>query len=639
MNKEQIEKMLQEKSKNLRLPSRMGFFIEDKVLTITMEKEGLIANMQTDASAFEGWAICLKAWLPEYISAVKIGGDVLSFPKGEKKTKEERHYNRFLYRLSKFIEIYQVWASTTDVFKQEIEKKFKTDLYINVPRQEASEGATHCEAQLERAFCEINENSYRALDHQLPVRIFSSKETKEEDAITPGGYIDIWGIKDDCLKIFELKLPVNKGIGIVSELMFYVNVMTDVFLHKIAIPRESRYRSFDKLKEFYDKKWCKKIEGVFLADNFHPMIESKKEEVLKIINDGKFMRDSSQLSAFFSFDKPNVNDYCPAYLEIDEPKENITYKEKQKFIQLSLLKQANGVFEDAKGCGVFDNNMYPYVLQEKDCPKNLFKKIRGSVEKYFVDNDIVLWHTKKGQNMPTGHLLSSQIHCLNHLFAIRADHDAVLKIIQTILPDISEIEVSPIDEKHCIMEKYPYETPSYITFEFTYNNKELLHERCNQRGANCTSVDAFVYAVDKEGNRVLIAIEWKYTEAYKKTDDKKADDSTIDKRYRDLAARKNSNLGGWKELYNWDPQYELARQTLLMEQIVDNKPFKADDYRHIVVCPKNNAEMMDDAITFKESLKDPSKFKIIDPQDLLSPLKGNDDYKELMEYLETRYWK
>ena len=281
----------------------------------------------------------------------------------------------------------------------------------------------------------------------------------------------------------------------------------------------------------------------------------------------------------------------------------------------------------------------PKVINRRESVKNLYKGIRKDALLYFELNNIVWWRQYEDLYFPNGNTLSSQIHCLNHLFAIRADHDSVLKIIQTILPDIAEIEVSPIDEKHCLMEKYPYETPSYISFEFIYNNKKLLHERCNQRGANCTSVDAFVYAVDKEGKHVLIAIEWKYTEAYKKTDDNQIDSKTIDERYRNLAARKNSNLGGWKELYNWNPLYELARQTLLMEQIVDDKPFKADEYRHLVVCPKNNTEMMGDAITFKESLKDKSKFIIIDPQDLLSPLKGNDDYKELMEYLETRYWK
>ena len=76
-----------------------------------------------------------------------------------------------------------------------------------------------------------------------------------------------------------------------------------------------------------------------------------------------------------------------------------------------------------------------------------------------------------------------------------------------------------------------------------------------------------------------------------------------------------------------------------MEQIISNKPFEADDYRHIVVCPKNNTEMMADATSFKGSLKDKSKFHIIDPQALLSPLKGNDKYKDLLSYLETRYWK
>lgn len=320
------------------------------------------------------------------------------------------------------------------------------------------------------------------------------------------------------------------------------------------------------------------------------------------------------------------------------------FKTQQENKQRYLMKSKSFVFDNAEG--------EVYFVQEKQCwlpsskvinrcesVKNLFKKIRKDALLYFELNNIIWWKQYEDLYFPNGNTLSSQIHCLNHLFAIRADHDAVLKIIQTILPEIVEIEVSPIDEKFCIMDNYPYKTPSYISFEFTCNNKELLRERCNQRGANCTSVDAFVFAVNKEGNHVLIAIEWKYTEAYKKTKDNKADSKTIDKRYRDLAARKNSNLGGWKELYNWDPQYELARQTLLMEQIVFNKPFEANDYRHIVVCPNDNTEMVAEAEAFKDSLEEKSKFIIVDPQDLLSPLKGNDDYKELFTYLETRYWK
>lgn len=320
------------------------------------------------------------------------------------------------------------------------------------------------------------------------------------------------------------------------------------------------------------------------------------------------------------------------------------FKTQQEKRQRYLMKSKSFVFDNAK-CEMFfvteKQRWMPSskVINRRESVKNLFKKIQKEALSYFELNNIVWWKQYEDLYFPTGNTLSSQIHCLNHLFAIRADHDAVLKIIQTILPDIADIEASPIDEKFCLMGKYPYETPSYITFEFTCNNKELLHERCNQRGANCTSVDAFIYAVNKEGKHVLIAIEWKYTEAYEKTKENKIENATIDKRYRDLAARKNSNLDGWKELYNWNPQYELARQALLMEQIISKKPFEADYYRHLVVCPKNNIEMMADAAAFKESLKDTSKFNIIDPQELLAPLYGNDNYKDLLTYLETRYWK
>ena len=78
MNKEEILKKLQEKNKNIRLPSEMDFTIQDNVLTIGMTEKGLISNMQTDAAAFEGWAICLKAWLPEFVDKVIIKGDTAS---------------------------------------------------------------------------------------------------------------------------------------------------------------------------------------------------------------------------------------------------------------------------------------------------------------------------------------------------------------------------------------------------------------------------------------------------------------------------------------------------------------------------------------------------------------------------------
>ena len=80
------------------------------------------------------------------------------------------------------------------------------------------------------------------------------------------------------------------------------------------------------------------------------------------------------------------------------------------------------------------------------------------------------------------------------------------------------------------------------------------------------------------------------------------------------------------------------RQTLWCEQLVAKD--YAVDFFHINIIPKGNTELRKAVENeFMQNLTNEAKFKIIDPEDLLSPLKGNDDYKELLDYLETRYWK
>ena len=174
-----------------------------------------------------------------------------------------------------------------------------------------------------------------------------------------------------------------------------------------------------------------------------------------------------------------------------------------------------------------------------------------------------------------------------------------------------------------------------------------MGERCCKRGKKCTSIDAFIYAENNYGKRILIGIEWKYTECYDKTEKYKVDTAVVERRYLELATDEKSNLRGWLEEFYWDPLYELARQTLLLEQIIAKKPkcgafpIKADDYIHTIVRPNENKEIIGDIQHFKDSLKDEGKKRIIEvpPESLISPLKGNDNYKELLNYLETRYWK
>ena len=321
-----------------------------------------------------------------------------------------------------------------------------------------------------------------------------------------------------------------------------------------------------------------------------------------------------------------------------------TFIDSERKRQCKLLK--DGFFGIAKGFGCWWDykskswKNYPHILTHDDSLANLYAPIRQKALDYFKYNDIAWWRQDEDRYFPSGHLLSSQNHCLNHLFALRADKDAVLAIIQAQIPEICEILPSPIDEKFCCTDKYPYKTPSYMSFEFTYENITLLSEKCNKRGANCTSVDVFVYAKDNNGKHVLIPIEWKYTETYKKTENEKIPQSVIEKRYLDKTDTAISHLKGWQESYYWDPHYELARQSLLMEQIIKNQSFEADYYQHIVVCPAGNTEMREDAFTFKEPLSETGQkhFHVIAPEELLKPIQGNKKYAKLIDYLQNRYW-
>ena len=309
---------------------------------------------------------------------------------------------------------------------------------------------------------------------------------------------------------------------------------------------------------------------------------------------------------------------------------NTQFQENQRSKQQLLLnniKPHKELFDNAEYYGYWWDNgswkHYPHILQHKYSVCNLYKPIRQDALDYFERN------------------------CLNHLFAIRTDKSAVSAIIKTLCPDIKDILPSPIDCHVGIKDGKPRRCISYITFEFTCENQILLNETGNRRGKKCTSVDAFVYAIDKKKRRILIPIEWKYTEAYDKSPRRKAHKKSIE-RYVDLANLESSNLKEWISAYEWDPLYESARQEILMEQIIRKHPecglgflktpLLADDFIHIIVRPDQNTEIVSDIAAFRNTIVDSSKLIEIDPQQLLAPLKVNEQYSDLLDYLDRRYW-
>lgn len=291
---------------------------------------------------------------------------------------------------------------------------------------------------------------------------------------------------------------------------------------------------------------------------------------------------------------------------------------------------------------------FPFIIVPEDSIKNLFAPIRQDALDYFERYDITWWNQTTDRYFPTGQVLSSQNHCLNHLFALRKNPDAVLAMINTLSPGVQFEKVlpSPVDNKEWYHENGKnVEKPNYICFEFALANKALLGERGNTRGAKCTSVDALVYAQSTDGRKFLIPIEWKYTEAYKPL--RHAEQKSID-RYPKLLDDL-SNFNEWLEMYEYDPYYEFARQEIFMEQIIRkhpsvlSEPLLADEFLHVVVCPEEHTELRAAIVDFKDTLRYPWKFECKTPQELLAPLADapftdNSDIQALLEYLNARYW-
>ena len=335
--------------------------------------------------------------------------------------------------------------------------------------------------------------------------------------------------------------------------------------------------------------------------------------------------------------------------DIMKPK---TYKERQTEHQENLLANPGprNPFQGARANGCWWDNKKrqwqysAHIIRHEDSLLNLYYAIRFKALRYFEENQITWWNADKERYFPTGNVLSSQIHCLNHLFLYRHNKAAVLTMIQALCPTIVDILPSPIDHAETSNSE---EQPSYITFEFVLDNQRLLGEEYNLRGKKCTSVDAFVYAVDNQGNNVLIPIEWKYTETYVINKIPAYLFSLVEERYLPLVNIEGSNLTTWPKSFYHDPWYEFARQTLLMEQVIRHSPVRtpmgksveAQGYIHIIVRPDGNEQMVDFIGQFREQLSDPSRLIEVTPEQLLAPLKaaGLSDTSHF-SYLSRRYW-
>ena len=169
MNKKLIKELLTKVMPNPDFPSSYGctYKKDEKELTLLVKNEGLKANMQNNEAAFESWAIALKYYLKD-IETITIDWE-RDFSNGEDGF---LHYNRFVYRLAKFVQTYS-WARSAKTIPA-----IPTMLYCNVGTEEAASADKHSlgsEGWLECKYVEEHSMDYDVINHQFPVGLFHEK--------------------------------------------------------------------------------------------------------------------------------------------------------------------------------------------------------------------------------------------------------------------------------------------------------------------------------------------------------------------------------------------------------------------------------------------------------------------------------
>jgi hypothetical protein len=301
----------------------------------------------------------------------------------------------------------------------------------------------------------------------------------------------------------------------------------------------------------------------------------------------------------------------------------MSYREDQRG---KVVKLRDDLFKDP-GDGLFFNKQRDFVLH--DPALNLWAGIRDDALDYFKANQISWWMSNDQE--PTGHLLSSQVACINHLYYLRQRKDLATALLKNV--DSRILSAECLDN-------------GFVEFE-VIGKQNYLNEKSHTRGANSTSVDAMMVGKKSSGKDVLFLIEWKYTESYG------SESKYIPERYNNynpLLGEKDTPIktADYESLY-YEPYYQLMRQTLLGWKMAQVDEYGCDEYIHVHIIPEKNLELRDKVTSpklsganmsdaWKTVLADPAKYKVISPEDLLKPLSKEPDSKSLLQYLKIRYW-
>jgi len=230
---------------------------------------------------------------------------------------------------------------------------------------------------------------------------------------------------------------------------------------------------------------------------------------------------------------------------------------------------------------------FPVCLPLAHTAENLIVGVRGEAIERFARHGIEWHHASEGPDgtpWPSGHLLDSQVQCVNTLLSLAAQPDLGLAFARTVEPQAHElVEV---------------EDGSVVAFEWI-GARDYLGERRGRpaaRGRFTTSIDAFLVARRVDGGLTGIIVEWKFTESYDRPVRFRGPGGT-DRRevYR---AMYEAPGGPFRtrppiEAYFHEPHYQLLRLVLLAQGMVEAGELGMDRAVVVHAVPHGNRTLLE----------------------------------------------
>jgi hypothetical protein len=317
----------------------------------------------------------------------------------------------------------------------------------------------------------------------------------------------------------------------------------------------------------------------------------------------------------------------------------------EKKRQLAWKLTTKTLPREAKVPGLFGSRLYPFCLPLEHAGLNLYSEIREEALELFARLGIV-WHTSALPGLPTNHLCSSQVFCVNSLAPFLHRAEALAEFLRPFFPDLARV--------------LPVEEDRFVAFEFI-DPDNLLGEvpklgATRHRGAGNTSIDAAILYESQAGDRTLLFIEWKYSESYPSVYKRfRTDGSDRVEPYRHLfhgpLTPFNLELAGQIEEYMYEPYYQAMRHQLLATQYREFGSPHVDQVRlvHVAVTQNHGLRAVtsprfrefgsDFYETWKKLLIEPEDFILIPTEELFRsfPIERHRELESWFGYMKSRY--